>query len=76
MANKIGGLGHGGQGLSIGHQVSGEANLKDLLLATRAELDDLRTKYAALLVKLDADTGVALTDYVATLPLAPAEFSA
>jgi hypothetical protein len=40
----------------------------------RAELDDLRTKYAALLVKLDAET-LAASDYVATCGLAAAQFT-
>lgn len=34
-------------------------------------LDDLVTKHNALLAKLDADTGVASTDYVATLKVTP-----
>lgn len=34
------------------------------------ELDDMRTKYAALLTKLDADSGVGGTDYGTTCALA------
>lgn len=46
---------------------------KDLLRAVLADLTDLRTKYTALLVKLDADAGVADTDYASTLPVATAQ---
>lgn len=42
----------------------------------RAELDDIRTKYAALLAKLDADAGVTDTDYASTLALPAAKFTA
>lgn len=41
----------------------------------RAELDDIRTKYAALLAKLDADGGVTDTNYAATAGLAAARFT-
>lgn len=43
--------------------------------ALRAELDDMRTKYAALLAKLDADAGVTDTNYAATAGLAAARFT-
>ena len=43
--------------------------------ALRAELDDIRTKYAALLAKLDADGGVTDTNYAATAGLAAARFT-
>jgi hypothetical protein len=38
----------------------------------RSELDDVRTQFAALLAKLDADTGVTDADYASTLALAAA----
>lgn len=41
----------------------------------RAELDDIRTKYAALLAKLDLDAGVTDTNYAATAGLAAAQFT-
>lgn len=42
----------------------------------RAELDDVRTKYAALLAKLDADAGVTDANYAATAGLAARRFTA
>lgn len=42
----------------------------------RAELTDIRTKYAAVLAKLDADAGVTDTNYAATGALATATFTA
>jgi hypothetical protein len=42
----------------------------------RAELNDVRTKYAALLAKLDLDGGVTDTNYAATVGLAAAQFTA
>lgn len=42
----------------------------------RAELDDLRTNYTALLAKLDGDVGVTDTNYEATLDIADAQFTA
>lgn len=42
----------------------------------RAELDDIRTKYAALLTKLDADSGVGDTNYASTGALTAAQFTA
>lgn len=44
--------------------------------ALRAEMDDVRSKFASLLAKLDADTGVADTNYASTLALAAAQFKA
>jgi len=41
----------------------------------RAELDDLRTKYAATLAKLDADAGVTDTNYAALGALAAKQFT-
>ena len=41
----------------------------------RAELDDIRTKYAAVLAKLDADVGVTDTNYVVTAALAAKQFT-
>lgn len=43
--------------------------------ALRAELDDVRTKYAALLAKLDADAGVTDVNYAATAGLAARQFT-
>lgn len=40
----------------------------------RAELDDIRTKYAALLAKLDADVGVTDTNYGTAAALAAKQF--
>lgn len=51
---KIGLLGEGGQGLSQGHEGSG-STMKKLFSAVRDELDDMRTKYASLLAKMDTD---------------------
>lgn len=42
----------------------------------RAELNNLRTKYAALLAKLDLDAGVSGTDYASTCGLSAAQFTA
>jgi hypothetical protein len=42
----------------------------------RAELDDIRTKFGQLLAKLDADAGVADTNYASLLALADARFTA
>jgi len=39
------------------------------------EVDELKTNYAALLAKLDADAGVTDTDYLATLANSAAEAS-
>jgi regulator of replication initiation timing len=44
--------------------------------ALRAELDNFRTRFGQLLAKLDADAGVADTNYAALLTLAPARFTA
>lgn len=43
--------------------------------ALRAELNDMRTKFASLLAKLDADAGVTDTNYASTLALAPSTFT-
>jgi hypothetical protein len=42
----------------------------------RAELDNMRTRHAALLAKLDADAGVTDTNYAATLAYAAPAFKA
>lgn len=44
--------------------------------ALRTELNDLRTKYAALLAKLDLDAGVTDTNYGSLCGLAAAQFIA
>lgn len=58
---------------------SASAKTREVLLreveALRAELDDYRTKFAALLAKLDADGGVTDTNYAATVGLAAARFT-
>lgn len=59
-------------GLSIPAQ---QALIRELDLL-RAELDDLRTKYAATLTKLDADATVTDTNYAASGALAAAKFKA
>lgn len=72
---KIGNLGEGGQGLSDGHKGAG-VTMKELFGAVREELDDVRTQYGALLVKLDADSGDTGgdSDYAASVGLAAATF--
>lgn len=42
----------------------------------RAEMDDMRSKFATLLAKLDADAGVTDTNYGTTCALASAQFTA
>ncbi len=74
-AKKIGELGHGGAGLSTGHQDGADASLKELFLAQRAELDDLRAKWDLLMAKLDADSGVADLNYASTMVLEDAQTS-
>ncbi len=70
---KIGNAGFGGAGESGAARSGSDATYKELFLAVRAELDDLRTKYAAVLAKLDAgDTA----DFVAEGGLADATFEA
>jgi len=64
----------GGAGISTGHKRAGESTYIELLLALRDELDDIRTKYNAVLVKLDADAGVTDTDYASGNALASATF--
>lgn len=76
MAKKKIGQRLAGTGLSEGHRTSSEDSYKELFLAVRAELDDVRTKYAAVLAKLDADAGVSDTDYAASGALAASEFEA
>lgn len=58
---KIGNLGTGGIGLATGSGGKKQATLKELFLALRAELD-------ALYAKMDADSGIAETDYAEDLP--------
>lgn len=41
----------------------------------RAELNDVRTKYAALLAKLDLDAGVTDVNYASLCGLASAQFA-
>jgi hypothetical protein len=59
-------------GLSVSDRVSLIRELDTL----RAELNDVRPKYAALLAKLDLDGGVTDTNYAATAGLAAAQFTA
>lgn len=68
MAKKIG-THEGGAGLTAGHSDKRRDSFEDVLKAYRDEIDDLRSKYASLLAKLDADTGVNDTDFASTLPL-------
>jgi hypothetical protein len=42
----------------------------------RAELDDIRTKYAALLTKLDGDATIVAADWTSTCALPAAKFKA
>jgi hypothetical protein len=46
------------------------AALRDQFNAFVDDVDDIRTKFASLLAKLDADGGVTDTNYAATLALA------
>lgn len=73
---KIGNLGNGGAGENSGTRSGEDATQQELLLAVRAELDDLRAKYLLVLAKLDADAGVTDTDYAALGAPAAATFSA
>lgn len=73
---KIGNVGFGGAGASGAARSGTDATYKELWLAARAELDDLRAQFAALTAKLDADTGVTDTDYAATLALDDKQFVA
>ncbi len=59
-----------------GLAVSDRSALTRELDTLRAELNDVRTKYAALLAKLDLDGGVTDTNYAATVGLAAAQFTA
>lgn len=63
----------------INHTTSISVTERKLLIdefdLLRAELDDLRTKYAAALAKLDADAGVTDTNYAATCAPAAARFT-
>lgn len=70
---KIGNIGFGGAGISEGNK-GDSGSLKELLTAVRDELDDIRTKYAAVLAKLDADAGVTDTNYASTQALAATKF--
>ena len=51
-------------------------NLQKEFDLLRAELDDLRTKYAATLAKLDLDATVTDTNYAALGALAASQFTA
>lgn len=61
---------------SLGLSAQERQHLKREFDDLRAELDDVRTKYAALLAKLDADAGVTDINYAATAGLASAQFTA
>lgn len=85
MAKNIGDIGKDGAGISEGHEKAGTDNLNEILVAVLADITDLRTKYAALLTKMDTDfTGQngAVTsseldvDYASTGALATAELEA
>ena len=57
-------------------QIKGDLNRSNRAAANAdlgGVLADLVTKHNALLAKLDADTGVASTDYAATLAVKPSE---
>lgn len=54
MAKKIGQM-EGGQGISIGHANKNQASYKELFLAVREELDDIKIKMTAILAKMDTD---------------------
>jgi hypothetical protein len=55
--------------------VSDRTSLALELDLLRAELNDLRTKYAVVLAKLDLDAGVTDTNYAALGGLAAAQFN-
>jgi len=54
MVKKIGQM-EGGQGISVGHANASQASFKELFLAVREELDDMKTKVDAILAKMDVD---------------------
>ncbi len=60
-------FGDGASGITDSH--GGEARLADALRDGIDDTTDLRTQFAALLAKLDADAGVTDTDYASTLAL-------
>lgn len=55
--------------------VSDRTSLTQELDMLRAELNDLRTKYAVVLAKLDLDAGVTDTNYAALGGLAASQFN-
>jgi len=57
-------FGDGASGLS---DETGGATVADALRAAADDMTNLRVKFAALLAKLDADTGLDDSDYVSTL---------
>lgn len=61
---------------STGLSTSDRTQLAAEMDSLRAELNDIRTKYAAVLAKLDLDAGVTDTNYGTTGALAAAQFTA
>lgn len=59
-----------------GLAVSDRTQLTREMDLLRAELDNLRTRYAALLAKLDLDAGVTDVNYASTCGLSAAQFTA
>lgn len=59
-------------GLSVSDKIALQREFDTL----RAELDNIRTKYAAVLAKLDADAGVTDTNYTSLHSLSAAQFNA
>lgn len=54
MTKKIGSM-EAGQGISVGHTTKDQSSYKDLFLAVREELDDVKTKLNTILAKMDTD---------------------
>jgi len=54
MTKKIGSM-EAGQGISIGHTTKEQSSIKELFLAVREELNDMKTKLDIILAKMDTD---------------------
>lgn len=60
---------------TIVNHLNVDVDLKKALVDLATDLSNIRSKYASLLAKLDADAGVTDTNYASTLALASAEFT-
>lgn len=61
-------FGSGGSG--VPPEGSSKPSLKDILFEEADDFETIRTKFNALLAKLDADAGVTDTDYASTVGIA------